>query len=387
MLTTMTIRLYPNRTQAERIARYLFVGRICFNRALAARIHWYRQTGKTLTFNEQCGDLTELRAVDQFWRNIPSQVQRNALHRLDKAYRSFFRRVKAGEKPGFPRFKSSNRWSSFAIQACGQVIRGNRVRVSGVEGLIRTRNLRPVVGTIIEQRIILKAGKWFCQLVIDSPAVASDPSPRPAVGIDVGLATFAMLSDGTSVENPRFGRKASRALAHANRNLSRTKKGSKNRRKRIARLNRVYLRVQDLRHNFTHQESRRIANKYGVIAVENLNVNGMARGRLAKSILDACWSQFTSQLTYKAENAGGAVVRVNPAGTSQECSQCGKTVPKDLSVRIHSCECGCVLDRDLNAARNILRRALNQHRPAVGGIVMPVEGAAAPPLNQEVLIA
>lgn len=386
VLTTTTSRLYPNRLQAARLERYLFVGRVLYNRSLEARIHWYKTSGQSLTFYDQCSDLTELRAADSFWRDIPSRAGRDALRRLDKAYKAFFRRVKSGQKPGFPRFKGRNRWDSFTIHKCGAVVRNNRIRVSGVEGLIRARNLRPVTGDIIEQRIVRKAGKWFCQLVIETPAVTVEPTPRPAIGIDVGLKVFAALSDGSTIENPRFGRKATRSLAHAHRTISRTRKGSKNRRKAVARFQRVYLRITNLRHNFTHQESRRIANRCGVIAIENLNIGGMVRGRLAKSILDACWGMFASQLTYKAENAGGVVVRVNPAGTSQECSQCGKTVPKDLSVRVHSCDCGLVLDRDFNAARNILRRALDQHRPAVGGIVMPVEGFNGTSVKQEVLI-
>ena len=387
MFKTITSRLYPNRLQAACFERYLFVGRICFNRALEARIHWYGKSAKSLTFYDQCADMTELRSADKFWESVPLQVERDALRRLDKAFKAFFRRVRTGQKPGFPRFKGRNRWDSFTIQECGNVVRNNRVRVSGVDGLIRARNLRPFSGKIIEQRIVRKAGKWFCQLVIDAPAVASDPAPRPAVGIDVGINVLAALSDGSAIENPRFGRKAARALAHAQRNVARTKKGSKNRRNAVARLQRVYLRIQDLRHNYTHQESRRIANKYGLIAVENLNISGMVRGRLAKSIMDACWSQFISQLVYKAEEAGGVVVRVNPAGTSQECSQCGRKVPKDLSVRVHSCDCGCVLDRDQNAARNILRRAIAQHPAPVGGSVMPVEGTVAPPVKQEVVIS
>ncbi len=387
VLKTMTVRLYPNRLQTARFERYLLAGRICFNRALSAAIDWYERRGKMVTYYDHCADLTALRDADSFWSDVPASIQRNALRRLDKAYKAFFRRLKTGQKPGFPRFKGRNRWNSFSIGAnFKRLIAGNRIRVSGVDGLVRARNLRPIEGEIKEQCIVRKAGKWFCKLVIDQPASAVVPDElRPVVGIDVGLKAFATLSDGTAIENPRFGRQAERTLRRAHRNVSRTKKGSQNRRKAVARLQRVYLRIQDLRHNFTHQESRRIVNTYSVIAVENLNVKGMVQGRLAKGILDACWSLFTSQLTYKAESAGGVVVRVNPAGTSQECSQCGKTVPKDLSVRVHQCDCGCVLDRDLNAARNIFLRAMSQHPASVGGSVMPVEGSNATPLKQEVL--
>ncbi len=385
VLRTLTCRLYPNRLQEHILYRYLAAGRAFFNRSLDARIFWYDTTAQSISFYDQCADLAALRKADEFWGRIPSAVLRDAIRRLDKSFKAFFRRVKSGQASGFPRFKSESRWTSFIIHECGDVVRGNRIRVSGIEGLIRARNLRPITGKIKEQRIVRKAGKWFCQLVVETQDVAVEPSHKPAVGIDVGLKSFGTLSDGTAIANPRFGKKAERKLAHAHRMVSRTKKGSKNRRKAVSRLQQVYLRIQNLRHNFTHQESRKIANAYGVIAVEDLNVRGMVRSRFAKSILDACWSQFTSQLAYKAEEAGGVVVRVNPAGTSQDCSECGQTVPKDLSVRVHECSCGCVLNRDVNAARNILRRALDQHRPAVGGSVMPVEGSVATPMKQEAM--
>jgi putative transposase len=311
------------------------------------------------------------------------------LRRLDKGFKAFFRRLKAGDKkPGFPRFKGRNHWHSFTIQRCGKVVKNGRIRVSGVDGLIRCRNLRPIVGAIVEQRIVRRAGKWFCQLVIDdgleTPALAPIKS---AVGIDVGLTTFATLSNGDTIANPRFGKKLSRTLAHAHRNVSRTVKGSSNRRKAVARLQRVYVKISNARSNFTHRASKKIVSEHQLIAVEDLHVSDMSRGRLAKSILDACWAQFLWQLTYKAEWAGGQVVKVNPSGTSQECSQCGQIVPKDLSVRVHKCDCGCVLDRDLNAAKNVLARAIKLSAPAPGrgDTVMPVEGRVAAPVNQEVL--
>lgn len=382
-----TIRLYPSRLQEARFERYLLAGRVCFNRALSASIDWYKRSGKSLHYAAHCSDLTALRQADSFWSDVPLQVQRDALRRLDKAYKAFFRRLKAGQNPGFPRFKGRNRWEGFSIQACGRVVKNNRIRVSGVNGLVRARNLRPIEGDIVEQRIVRKSGKWFCHLVVDEPSKLVNAPQKPAVGIDVGLKSFAVLSDGKTIDNPRFGRLAVRKLAHYHRRLSRTKKGSANRRKAISRLQRVYFKIQNLRHNFTHHASRRITNEYGLIAIENLNVSGMVRGRLAKSILDACWSMFTSQLAYKAAEAGGAVVRVNPAGTTQDCSQCGQVVQKDLSVRVHKCDCGCVLDRDLNAARNILKRALIEYPASVGGSVMPVEEDVGSPVNQEVLIA
>lgn len=384
----MTIALYPNRLQAARLENFFFVGRITYNRALESRIYWYKSSGKSLSYYDQCDDLTELRAADPFWTDTPLGVQRDALRRLDKGFKAFFSRVKSGNgKPGFPRFKGRNRWNSFSISNPANVVRADRIRVIGVDGTIRCRNLRPFQGTVKEQRIVRRAGKWFCQLVINDGQAACAPTPiKSAVGIDVGLSTFATLSNGDSLDNPRFGAKLARKLAHAHRNVSRTTKGSRNRREAVARLQRVYAKISDARWNFTHHTSKKIIAEHQLIAVEDLNIKSMVRGRLAKSILDACWGQFTWQLAYKAESAGCVFVCVDPRGTSQECSQCGETVQKDLSVRIHVCpHCGLVLNRDHNAARNVLKRALRsfQHPAPVGGSVMPVEGRVAAPTNQE----
>lgn len=386
----MTVRLYPTRSQASALNHHMFLGRVAYNRALAARIHWYKTSGKSLSYYDQTADLTELRNSDPFWGDGVYAIQRDALRRLDKSYKAFFRRVKAGEKPGFPRFKGRNRWNSFTISQPHNPIEEEKIRVCKVDGLIRTRNLRPIDGKIKEQRILRRASKWYCQLTIES---ADNSTPARlvvnATGIDLGIKTFAVLSDGTEIANPRFGKQLARKLAHANRNLSRTKKGSKNRRKAIARLQAIYAKISDHRSNFTHHVSKEIATKYDLVAVENLTVANMARGRLAKSILDACWSQFLFQLAYKVENTGGLFVKVDPRNTSQDCSQCGERVPKDLSVRIHSCpKCGLVLCRDQNAARNVLLRALSlaQHPPAVGRAVMPVEGFIGASLNQEVSV-
>ena len=390
VIRTMSIAMYPSRLQAAQLERYLFVGRVAFNRALESRIHWYKTSGNTLSFYEQCADLTAIRAADKFWSDVPVQIERDALRRLDLAYKHFFRRVKERNgKAGFPRFKGRNRWESFSVNDPGQVVRNGRIRVSGLNLPIRCRNLRPVEGDIKQQRIVRRAGKWFCQLVIDDGNAAPPLVPiRSAVGIDVGLTKFAVLSNGESVNNPRFGKRLARKLAHAHRLVSQTTKGSRNRRKRVCRLQRVYRNISDARLNFTHHASKAVVSKHQFIAVEDLNIAGMVRGRFAKGILDACWSQFIFQCGYKAEGAGATLLKVEPRGTSQECSGCGENVPKDLSVRVHSCPgCGLVIGRDLNAAKNILRRALHSsdHRAAVGRSVMPVEEFVGTPSNQEVL--
>jgi putative transposase len=204
----------------------------------------------------------------------------------------------------------------------------------------------------------LKAGKWFAQVVADDGQ--SPPALQPvksAIGIDVGLTSFATLSTGEKVENPRFYRKMERKLARQQRSVSRKVKGSSNRRKAVRRLQGIHAGIADARNNFTHHLSKMIVRTNQLIAVEALVIRAMVRGRLSKSILDAAWGQFIFQLTYKAEEAGCQVVKGNPRGTSQECSNCGEIVAKDLSVRVHKCSCGLTLDRDHNAAINILQRA------------------------------
>jgi len=308
--------------------------------------------------------------VGELWRRLfDAEVERDALRRVDLAFQHFFRRVKQGTgKVGFPRFKACQRWNSFSIYEPGKCVRGERIRVSGVPGTITARNIQYTDGKIKQLRVVRRAGKWFAQLVVDDGKPVPCPVPIVScVGIDVGLKAFATISNGDTIANPRFARKAERKLAHAHREVSRKVKGSRNRRKSVVRLQRVYERVAGLRSNFTHHASKEIVRKHQFIAVEDLKITDMVGGRFAKGILDAAWGQFTQRLAYKAESAGCTFVRVDPRGTTQECSQCGTVVPKDITVRVHSCpNCGLTIDRDLNAARNVLQRALKDATSVAG---------------------
>jgi putative transposase len=239
---------------------------------------------------------------------------------------------------------------------------------------VKCRNLRHD-GTAKALRVIERAGKWYAQLVVDDGLEA--PPKRPvnrAVGIDVGLTHFATMSDGSQIENPRYYRQAEKRLRRWQRVVSRRKKGSRRRWKAVQQVQRCHERVRNLRKNFLHHASKRLVNEYDLIAVENLNVKGLARTRLAKSVMDAGWSTFNHMLKYKAENAGASVVAVNPAHTTSDCSGCGNRQKKTLSEREHVCTCcGLVLDRDHNAALNILAagRAVTARgeMPEVGALV------------------
>ena len=328
--------------------RFLNAGRLVFNRALEHRIKSWRRRGESVTLYQQQVMLTRWRDRMKWIRLVPAQVERDALRRVDRGMKAFFRRVKAGQTPGFPRFKSRDRWRSFEVLQPGKYLRDrNKVHVPGI-GSMRYRGMQPFCGAIKGIRVVRKARGWYVQLIVDNGPVPEKKPVRRSIGIDVGLTTFATLSDGTKINNPRWYRSSQRKLRFLQRIVSR--------RKAVNRVARFHERIADSRRGWIHQQTRRLVNEFDLIAVENLNIKGLSRTRLSKSILDAAWGEFIWQLSYKAESAGASLVKVNPRGTSQECSACGRTVPKTLSDRIHSCSCGYVACRDVNAAKNILLR-------------------------------
>ena len=381
MLTTLKFRIYPSKKQESRLLHYFEVGRRFYNHSLEQRIKYYKETGKSLSNYDQNNDLTVLRSVSKVLGDVPCQVGRDSLRRLDKAFKNFFRRIKENkDKPGFPRFKGSGRWNSFSLLISGggkRIICGSRIKVTGVSGLIRSRNVRPYKGVIKEQKIVCNAGKWSCHFTIDDGLPIPPLVPvKSAVGIDLGLKSFAVLSTGEEIANPRFYRKKERKLKRIYRSISRKVKGSNNRRKNIKKLQCAYFNISNKRFNFTHHLSKRIVNEHQFIAVEKLTIPFMVRSRFAKSILDAAWWQFIWQVGYKAEKAGCQRVDVDPRYTSQDCSRCGERVQKDLSVRVHNCpKCGLQLDRDHNAALNVLQRAITA--PGIG--VSKAYGSATKP--------
>jgi putative transposase len=283
------------------------------------------------------------------------------MRRLDRAFAAFFRRVKAGERPGFPRFKSRDRFNSIEFPAYGDGMKlvGGRLYVQHV-GMIRIKMHRPIEGEIKTVTLKRVAGRWFALFSCDLGPVVAAPSPNPPVGIDVGIESFLTTSDGEREPNPTYHKTALPELRRAQRSLARKRNGGKNRRKSKRKVAKIHARVARLRKEHHHQVALKLVRRYGLIAVECLNVRGMiGSGRLARAISDAGWSGFLLTLRSKAESAGVAYVEVDARGTSQQCSACGAEVRKDLSVRCHDCQhCGLSLHRDENAARNILARGL-----------------------------
>jgi putative transposase len=280
----------------------------------------------------------------------------DVLARLDKTYQAFFRRVKGGQTPGFPRFQGRNRYHSFTYKEYGNGARlDNGFLVLSKLGRVAVRWSRPLEGTPKTVTISKEADGWYAILSCANVSVQPMPPTGRETGIDVGLKVFLITADGEAIENPRHYRRGEKHLAKAQRVVSRRKKGSHGRRKAVGYLQRAHQHVQRQRLDFHHKTALKLLRDYDTLYLEDLQVANMVRNhRLAKSISDAGWAQFRSILEAKAACAGRRVVAVPPAYTSQDCSGCGTRVPKSLSVRTHICiACGLVLDRDENAARNI----------------------------------
>ena len=352
-------------------------------------------------------------------KDVHSQVLQNVAVRVDLAFRAFFQRVKEGKTPGFPRLKGKGRYDSITYPQSGFKAGESSVWLSlqGKQTQVKAKLHRAIAGTVKTCTVRRYGAKWFVCFSVEQEDDLLPPC-TDAIGLDAGLNSFLALSNGEFIDNPRFFCKDEKALAKAGRKQAKTKKRSRERRKANKVLSRIHERIRNRRHNFAHQTARRLVNQYGMIAVEKLAVKNMSKAPapkpdpenpgqflpngasqkagLNKSIADASWSMFLSVLTQKAESAARdaegnplrEVIAVNPAYTSQDCSVCGYRpdglegrTKKKLSDRWHNCPiCTASLDRDTNAAVNILALAQNTKPRNHTGItvcqVIPVE---APP--------
>ncbi len=365
MRKTMKYRLYPTRHQQRLLDDTLVTCRQVYNQTLAHRKEAWEQRQATLSLYETNAMLTQWKHEHPALTSVYSQVLQNVQERVDLAYKAFFRRVKAGETPGFPRFRGPGRYDRFTFKQSGFAVHDSLLRVSKI-GALRLVLHRSIAGTI--KTLTLRrtpSGKWYACF-----SVAVEPTPLPeterAAGIDVGLSSFATMHTGQKIDNPRFFRRDEQALAKAQRRLAKAEKGTPARQKCRKVVAHIHERIANRRYDFCHQEARKLVNTHGVLAFEALQIpNMMQHHGLAQSIADVAWGQFVRITTDKAACAGRRVAHVDPRSTSQECSQCGQRVPKSLRQRRHQCPaCQCVMDRDHNAALNILRRGLASLGPA-----------------------
>ncbi len=342
MIVTYRYRLLPSKRQHRALEEILESQRQLYNAALEERIGAYRKASLTRTYFDQCKALTEWRGSDSEGSALPVNLQRATLKRLDAAYQGFFRRVAKGGKPGFPRFRGKGWFDSFGFtQFAGITLKGERLRFRGMPGSLRLHMHRELpCGASIRRCIFKRDTKgWSVSFPVAIETAAPRESHR-AVGVDLGISTFAALSDGGFIPSLKAARKAERRLRVAQRVLSRKQGGSRGRRKARTAVARCHAAVARQRREHLHQASARLARDYDAIAVEKLNVKGLAGGCLAKDVHDASWARFISMLRYKAESAGARVIEADPY-TSQDCSDCGIKVPKSLSDRRHDCwHCG-----------------------------------------------
>src|SRR2546421_514397 len=349
-------RLYPTKKQLHTLNETLEECRWLYNHLLANRKDAYAQRGESLTCYGQIDTFPMLKQERASLKNVHSQVLQNVAVRVDLAFKAFYRRVREQARdPGYPRFKGYGRYDSFTFPQSGfRLTHDHQVTLSKI-GSVKMVYHRPLKGKIKTCTIHRSStGKWYVCFSCECEPERLE-SLDTQVGIDVGLKTFATLSNGEEIANPRFFRTEEKALAKVQRAHSKLTRGTPERRKHRKVVARVHERIAFRRDNFTHQQSRQIVDRFDVICVEDLHVNRMTHNHcLAKSIQDAAWSGFLDKLFAKAEEAGRTAIKINPAYTSQDCSRCHHRQKMPLSERVYHCPC-CLLaiDRDLNAALNI----------------------------------
>lgn len=365
MRKTFKFRLFPTDGQRTKLKRTIEGCRKAYNLCLETRRDAYANDGKTLTLYDTNGLIKDWRAEDPDIAFVHYHCLHQVNERIQLAFQAFWRRCKSGENPGYPRFKSEDRYDSFTFTdpTRGFKLIGDRtLRIHNV-GDVRIKKHRPLEGTI--KRLTISrdgTGIWFACFSVEVKDKVLEPN-TDAIGIDVGISAFAVLSDGTRIENPRFLKQDDKRLRKVQRQLSESPKGSERRSKKRRAFGKVWKKVENRRRDFAHKLSRSIVDAFGIICVEELNIKQMTEDNwrsLNRNIHDVAWRRFRDLLTYKAEEAGRVLIAVNPKYTSRMCSQCGELVLKPLDQRVHSCpHCGLEMDRDLNAAINILRRGLS----------------------------
>jgi len=381
LFKSFSYRLYPSKSQRSRLEAVKETCRHFWNDCLRERKDAYELRGETITKAMQLRKVKVEKDTSPYAEGIHSHVLQVVVADLDKAFQAFFRRLKAGQNPGYPRFKGRHRFHGFGLKELnnGFKIDRRRLKLTGI-GRIAVRWHREIQGKIKTCRITCKANKWYVSFACEVEKPEPLPKTGVEVGVDVGLMRLATLSNGEKVENPRWYRRIAKHLRVIQRKVSRRKLGGANRRKAVLHLQRLMVKLANSRKDFLEKLSTDWIRRFDRIALETLNVAGMVHGRFAKSILDAGWSYLATRLTHKAENAGREIVFVVAAYTSQDCRECGMRHSLSLKDRWFSCGCGNGRDRDENAAINILNRSngpghgLRASSSALAGLVREAAG-------------
>src|SRR5712692_260052 len=351
-MLTYKFRIYPTTAQARIIQETLETCRGLYNSMLADRI----ENGRG--FYDQKKMLVELKHSDKHLKSIHSPVLQDVVLRLDKAYQKFFAGLSR-----YPRFRRRGRYNSFTYPQSGFRLEDDKVIRLSTIGRVRVTLHRKVTGAIKRATIIRDIDQWFVAMLVEEDhSEVKSSSGDGEVGVDTGISNLVALSDGTLIENPRFLNGSLERIKSLQRRLSHKKKGSSNRERAKLSLAKAWRKTRRQRDDFAHKLSDKLTKENRVIVFEDLKIQNIVKNHsLASAITDAAWGKLRRLTAYKAERRGGRAILVNPSGTSQKCSGCGEAVPKELSERVHDCpRCGLIMDRDVNAARNILKAGLEQ---------------------------
>lgn len=360
MIRAFAYPLYPTQSQERLLISWLASCCDLYNAALEERKEAWRRQRVSITRYMQQKELTELRAADPEWRAVPALVARSALIRSEHAFAGFFRRVSRGDVPGFPRFKSKQRYKSFDLPGVTDVVRvrGASVQIPCMPPM-KFKLYRPMLGTVRHVRITQVAAGWRIAFLCDLGSAPAKIPVRSAVGLDVGLENFVTLSTGEAVSNPRFLRSTAFALKQKEQSLSAKQRGSRSWFRAKLLIEKYYAALRNRRLDFSRKLVAHILSRFDLVVHEDLCIAQMVRGTMAKSIYDASWGVFLRSLALKAESAGKHVIAVDPSGTSQTCPACGTVAKKTLEEREHRCSsCGFSAHRDHAAAQVILGRGL-----------------------------
>ncbi|VUT24606.1 MAG: putative transposase [Candidatus Methanolliviera sp. GoM_oil] len=376
-------RIYPNREQKDCLEEWLNTCRVLYNDCLTERRDAWQCCRKPINYYDQANQLKEIKTFDEDLKEVHSQVIQDVLKRIDKAFKNFFRRVKRKEKTGYPRYKQKFRYNSFTYPQRGFKLEDRKLILSKI-GSVNIKQHRDIpedaeIKTCTVERDL---DRWYACFTVEIEIEEPDQyiEITNPIGIDLGISHLITLSNGNTEDNPKYLSKSERKLARRQRRLSKSKKRSNNRGKRRFEVAKTHSKVKEQRTDLLHKISHKLVDTYDLIVFEDLKIRNMLKNHhLAKSISDATksliscrkngtflhvsWSQLTNFVSYKAEETGRRVEFVNPKNTSQECSRCGRIVKKPLSQRVHKCPfCGLIMDRDQNAAINILKRGLRKSK-------------------------
>jgi len=376
--------VYPTTQQQTTLTQWLTTCRRLYNTSLAARKEAWQTHHHAVSYYEQATQLKAAKKTNLFLKAVHSQVLQDVLRRLDTTFINFFRRLKKGEKAGYPRFKGKYRYDSFTYPQSGFALekKKKKLQLSKIGSFtIKLHRPIPAEGAIKTCTIKRDVDHWYACFSVELP----DPAPgsqqrelKKAIGVDVGLKSLLTLHTGDIIANPRWLRNSEKKVAKEQRRKDRKQKGSNNRHKQNTKVAQVHRKIRNQRKDFHHKLSRKLVDNYDLIVYENLRITNMVKNHhLAKSISDAGWGQLMCFTEYKAEEAGTLVEYVSAYNTTQLCSRCGKLVPKTLATRIHSCSyCGLDVARDHNSAITILSRStyyVKSRSSSASGQGLPVE--------------